>query len=92
MAKSRTKLIVKGMVQGVNFRFYTQRQAQKHNLTGWVRNLPDGSVAAVFEGEEEDVEAMIQWCHYGPPSAHVTQVIVQPEEYRGEFQRFSVVF
>jgi acylphosphatase len=92
MAKSRAKLIVKGMVQGVNFRFYTQRQAQKHNLTGWVRNLPDGSVAAVFEGEEEDVEAMIQWCHHGPPSAHVTQVIVQPEEYRGEFQRFSVVF
>jgi len=92
MAKSRVTLIVKGVVQGVNFRYYTQRQAQKYNLTGWVRNLPDGSVAGVFEGDEEDVEAMIQWCHHGPPSAQVTQVIVQPEEYRGEFQRFSVVF
>jgi acylphosphatase len=92
MPKSRAKLIVKGMVQGVNFRYYTQREAQKRNLTGWVRNLADGSVGAVFEGEEEDVEAMIQWCHHGPPSAHVTELIVQPEEYRGEFQTFFVKF
>jgi acylphosphatase len=92
MPKSRAKLIVKGIVQGVNFRYYTQREAQKRNLTGWVRNLADGSVGAVFEGEEEDVEAMIQWCHHGPPSAHVTELIVQPEEYRGEFQTFFVKF
>jgi acylphosphatase len=92
MPKSRAKLIIKGIVQGVNFRYYTQREAQKRNLTGWVRNLADGSVGAVFEGEEEEVEAMIQWCHHGPPSAQVTELIVQPEEYRGEFQTFFVKF
>ena len=92
MAKSRSKVIVKGVVQGVNFRYYTQREAQKRGVTGWVRNLADSSVAAVFEGEEEDVEAMVQWCHHGPPSARVTELIVQPEEYRGEFESFSVRF
>ena len=92
MPKSRSRLIIKGIVHGVNFRYYTQREAQKHNLTGWVQNLADGSVAALFEGEEEDVEAMIQWCHHGPPSAHVTELIVQMEEYRGEFRFFSVKF
>jgi acylphosphatase len=92
MAKSRAKLIIQGIVQGVNFRYYTQREAQKNNVTGWVRNLADGSVAAVFEGEEEDVEAMVQWCRHGPSEAHVSELIVQPEEYRGEFQSFSVKF
>lgn len=92
MAKSRSKVIVKGIVQGVNFRYYTQRQAIRYNVTGWVRNLPDGSVAAVFEGEEQDVGAMVQWCRHGPPSAQVTELIVQPEEYGGEFSSFSIKF
>ena len=92
MAKSRAKLIVKGIVQGVNFRYHTQREAERNNLTGWVRNLPDGSVAALFEGEEEDVEMMIQWCRHGPPSARATELIAQKEEFRGEFQSFSILF
>jgi acylphosphatase len=92
MAKSRSKVIVKGIVQGVNFRYYTHRQAVRYNVTGWVRNLPDGSVAALFEGEEQDVEAMAQWCRHGPPSAQVTELIVQPEEYQGEFSSFSIKF
>jgi acylphosphatase len=92
MAKSRVKVIVKGIVQGVNFRYYSQRQAAKFSITGWVKNLPDGSVAGVFEGDEQDVEAMVQWCRRGPPSAHVAELIAQPEEYRGEFSSFSVKF
>ncbi len=76
----------------MNFRYYTQRQAIRYNVTGWVRNLPDGSVAAVFEGEDQDVEAMVQWCRHGPPPAQVTELIVQPEEYREEFSSFSVKF
>jgi acylphosphatase len=92
MAKSRAKVIVKGIVQGVNFRYYTQRQAVKYNINGWVKNLPDGSVGAVFEGEEHDVAAMVQWCRQGPPSAHVTELIEQPEGYRGEFSSFSVKY
>ncbi len=92
MPKARYKVIVKGIVQGVNFRYYTQRQAMRIGITGWVRNLPDGSVAGVFEGEEQDVEAMVQWCRQGPPSAEVAELIAQPEEYRGEFSSFSIKF
>jgi acylphosphatase len=92
MAKTRAKLLIKGVVQGVNFRYYTRREALRHNVTGWVSNLPDGSVAAVFEGPEEDVETMVQWCRKGPTSAQVTELIVQPEEYRSEFQSFSIRF
>jgi acylphosphatase len=92
MARSRVKVIVKGIVQGVNFRYYTQRQAAKYNINGWVKNLPDGSVAAVFEGEEHDVAAMVQWCRRGPSSAQVTALIEQPEEDRVEFSSFSVKY
>jgi acylphosphatase len=92
MGKSRVKVIVKGIVQGVNFRYYTQRQAIRSGVTGWVQNLPDGSVAAVFEGEEQDVEAMLEWCRRGPSSAQVSELIVQPEEYRGDFPSFSIKF
>ena len=92
MAKTRAKLIIKGLVQGVNFRYYTQREAQKYNLTGWVRNLSDGSVAALCEGEEEDMEGMIQWCRHGPPSAQVTELVVQTEEFRGTFQSFTILY
>jgi len=92
MGKTRVKLLIKGVVQGVNFRYYTRREALRSNVTGWVRNLADGSVAAIFEGEEEDVEGLIRWCRQGPDSARVTEVIVQPEEYRGEFQSFSIRF
>ena len=92
MAKSRARVIVRGIVQGVNFRYYAQRQAIRNNITGWVRNLPDGSVAAIFEGDEQDVEAMVQWCRRGPPSAQVTELIAQPEEFRGEFSSFSVKY
>jgi acylphosphatase len=92
MGKARVKVIVKGVVQGVNFRHYTQRQALRNNVAGWVENLPDGSVAAVFEGEEQDVEAMVQWCRHGPPSAQVKELIAQPEEYRGEYSSFTIKF
>lgn len=92
MVKMRARLIVKGIVQGVNFRYYTQRQAQKYNVTGWVMNRPDGTVAALLEGEQGDVETMIDWCRHGPPSARVTELVVQPEEYRGEFQSFLVKY
>ncbi len=92
MAKTRARLLIKGVVQGVNFRYYTRREALRHNVTGWVSNLPDGSVAAILEGEEEEVEALIQWCRRGPSAAQVTELIVQPEDYRAEFQSFSIRF
>lgn len=70
----RAHVFVSGVVQGVFYRAYTQQQAQKLGLKGWVRNLPDGRVEAVFEGEKDRVEKMIEWCSKGPPGAGVEGV------------------
>jgi acylphosphatase len=64
--------------------------AEQLHLTGWVRNLPDGRVEAIFEGEEENVRDMVKWCHRGPSYAHVTEVTAVKEEYTGEFNQFSL--
>ena len=92
MPKTRAHVIVKGRVQGVFFRAETQHEAMRLGLSGWVRNLRDGSVEAVFEGEEENVRSMIQWSNHGPPAARVIDVSVRWEEYSGEFDRFSVTY
>lgn len=92
MSKMRAHLFIEGRVQGVFFRACTQGEAQKHALTGWVKNLYDRRVEAVFEGEEQDVQSMIKWCHSGPTHAVVTEVSVEIEEYRGEYYDFSVRF
>ena len=92
MSKMRTHLFVEGRVQGVFFRACTQEEAQERKLTGWVKNLYDGRVEAVFEGEEKDVQSMIEWCHSGPPHAVIVHVFVEIEEYQGEYSDFSVVF
>ncbi len=88
--KIRARVIVEGLVQGVNFRFYTQQTAIQHNVTGWVQNLPDGSVEGCFEGEERDVRALIDWCRRGPDWASVDEVTVKEEPYRGEFSGFHI--
>ena len=66
---------VTGRVQGVSFRWYTTREAVRLGVTGWVRNEPDGSVAAHFEGEPAAVEAMVEWCQDGPRPAQVQRVV-----------------
>jgi acylphosphatase len=90
--KIRAVVIVKGRVQGVCFRQYTQQAAILHNVTGWVRNLADGNVAGCFEGEGKDVRALIDWCRRGPEWAQVEEVLVENESYRGEFSGFNVRF
>lgn len=82
----RRRVVVDGRVQGVGFRESCRRQAQAQarQVNGWVRNLPDRRVEAVFEGEPEAVEAMVEWCRHGPPWAGVTAVQVHVEEPRGE--------
>lgn len=90
MAKARAHVIVKGKVQGVYFRGYTQQEALAAGVTGWVRNLPDGSVEAVFEGERDAVERLVAWCHKGSPAARVTDVAVTWEDWRGEFESFTI--
>ena len=85
-------VFISGRVQGVFFRAETQRAAKGFNLTGWVRNISDGRVEAVFEGEDESVEKMLEWCHIGPPAARVEEVSIKEEPYIGEFQDFSIKY
>lgn len=88
--KKRSTVIVRGRVQGVAFRHHTARMAQQHQVTGWVRNLSDGSVEACFEGEEMDVLSMIKWCQRGPELARVDELIEKTGEYTGEFTGFQI--
>jgi acylphosphatase len=76
--RTAVDLTVSGRVQGVSFRAYAEQAAARLGLTGWVRNEPDGAVAAHVEGEADAVDAFVRWCHEGPPSARVSGVEVQP--------------
>ena len=82
-------LRIRGRVQGVGFRVYMQREAQRHGVAGWVRNRHDGSVEAVVQGDTDAVEAVIAWARHGPPSARVTDIDVNTAEgnYTGFEQR-----
>jgi len=90
LAKVRAHVFVSGRVQGVFFRYETCQHARRVGVTGWVRNLPDGRVEAVFEGEKEAVEYMIEFCKRGPPAAKVEKVEVIWEPYKGEFESFTI--
>lgn len=92
MTAIRAHLLISGHVQGVFFRAFTQRQANSLALRGWVRNLPDGRVEALFEGERAIVERMVAWCRLGPPNAYVTDVAVSFEPATGEFTSFAVAY
>lgn len=83
MELRRSHVFITGKVQGVGYRFSTQDVAQVFGLAGWVRNLPDGRVEAVFEGDRVAVEKMIAWCRKGPPNAVVEKVTVTDEELEG---------
>jgi len=86
----RIRVYISGRVQGVFFRAATRRVAADLNLTGWVRNMEDGRVEALFEGADANVGKMIAWCKIGPPSAKVEQVELSEEHYTGGFPDFSI--
>ena len=90
--KARAHIFVAGRVQGVFFRSETKHNADRHNVKGWIRNLPDGRVEAVFEGEKEGVQKLIEFCKHGPPSARVTNVELTWENYTGEFASFKMKY
>lgn len=90
--KARAHIYVGGYVTGVFFRYHTQELAQRLGVTGWVRNLHDGRVEAVFEGERAKVEEMVEFCRRGPSRATVTDAKLKWEEYRGEFSGFGIKF
>ncbi len=88
----RAHIFVSGRVQGVFFRDHTQRWASTLGLSGWVRNLYDGRVEAVVEGEGENIEELIAKLKQGPPMADVTKVETTWESYKGEFDGFRITW
>ena len=89
MAVVRAHVVVSGRVQGVYFRGNTKDRADSMGVNGWVRNLANGKVEAVFEGEEEDVRRMVTWCHQGPPGARVDHVETEWETPTRESSGFE---
>ncbi len=86
----RAHVYVSGDVQGVFFRDATRQKAQQLGLSGWVKNLPDGRVEALFEGPSQEVREMLQWCEQGPPHAAVENVEVEFDTAREDVSGFEV--
>jgi acylphosphatase len=82
--------MIRGRVQGVFYRANTAEQASARGLAGWVRNLPDGAVEAVVEGQPDAVEGLIDWCRGGPPHARVDSIDIEDEEPKGDLPPFRV--
>lgn len=83
-------VLISGHVQGVAFRYFTQRMARKQSLGGWVRNLDDGRVEAEFQGPRKEVEEAVQWCRRGSPTARVTEVVVDWPEESERYRLFEI--
>ena len=86
----RARVYVSGQVQGVFFRDSTRERAEELGLAGWVRNMPDGRVEALFEGPSDRVREMVRWCEEGPSHAEVENVETEFEASRGDLTGFKV--
>jgi acylphosphatase len=92
VVKARAHVYVTGRVQGVFFRGETVKFAERLGVCGWVRNLSDGRVEALFEGDKEQVEKAVGFCRQGPPGAHVLNLDVKWEDWKGEFLDFKIKY
>jgi acylphosphatase len=88
--KTRVKVSVSGRVQGVFFRAFTKESALRHDVSGWVRNLPKGGVEAILEGDDERVKQVLNDLNRGPPYSRVENVDILIEDYNGEFTSFEI--
>ncbi len=86
----RARILISGLVQGVLFRSRITDLARRLGIMGWVRNLPDGRVETVAEGEKGKLDELIRFCHSGPPGARVRSVDVEWLDYTGEFRGFKI--
>ena len=86
----RVHAIISGRVQGVFFRMATKQKADACRVRGWVKNLPDGNVEAVFEGEKSRVEEVVAWCRQGPPASRVIRVEIDEQQYTGDWEGFNI--
>ena len=92
MSNQRIRIFVTGKVQGVFFRQTLKITAKKNNIFGWVKNLKDGRVEAVLEGDTENINRLIEWAHSGPANARVEDVEICNEGFTGEFSKFDVLY
>lgn len=90
MTSKRVHLLVEGRVQGVYFRQGMMETAEKNNVLGWVRNLPDNKVEAILEGNDSNVDAVVEWARFGPAGAVVQELKVTEEKYVREFSDFEI--
>jgi acylphosphatase len=90
MVNARARILVSGRVQGVFFRSNASKQARLRGLKGYVKNVQEGKVEVVFEGDRDRIEDMIDWCRHGPDYAFVEGVEVSWEKPKGEFKEFDI--
>jgi acylphosphatase len=86
----RARILISGLVQGVLFRRGIADLAIQLGVTGWVRNLPDGSVEVICEGDKDKLDKVIQFCHIGPSGARVRNVVVDWFDFKGDFRGFKI--
>ncbi|MHB1660663.1 MAG: acylphosphatase [bacterium] len=91
MAVKSYRAVIKGIVQGVNFRNFTKLEAERIGVKGYVRNTHDGHVEAFFEGEEEKIKEMIASVHVGPPSCRVKEVKLYEQDSLSDFNDFKII-
>ena len=92
MKQQRVHILVSGKVQGVFFRQALKVVAKKNNVLGWVRNLKDGCVEAILEGDNKSVNSVIEWARIGPANSRVDDIEVSNEEFKNEFSTFDVLY
>lgn len=85
-------IFITGRVQGVGFRHFTRKNAENLGVTGWVKNLSDGRVEAVFQGSEEQIEELIQRCKKGPVASYVQNIEIEKNSGEEDYKNFSVEF
>lgn len=91
MGTISVKIIVRGLVQGVFFRATMSEIARQYNVNGWVRNRPDGSVEALLEGDEEDVNKVIEWARHGPKNARVDSISIHKQDQVHGYRGFRII-
>ena len=92
MSNTRARLLISGRVQGVFYRAFVQETARALGLGGWARNLPDGRVEALFEGERVDIVEALRLCYQGPPACSVSDIEIEWEKFQGEFASFRITY
>ena len=92
MVKQRTRILVTGKVQGVFFRQATKVIAIKNNVNGWVKNLENSQVEILLEGEEINVNSVVDWCRHGPANSRVDEIKIEQQEFSGQYSNFEVLY